>query len=117
MTDTLTGTPQEKEFAAAVRATPPGMAFTIGSGPTGKTCRGCSFWDHDGKPQYFALGGKYGGEIKPSPCAMYRRLSAGQEGTPVEHWNDACKYFQENPSPPPLRKKVGLYWHHIKEPK
>jgi len=42
----LTGTSREKEFAAAVRATPPGMAFTIGSGPAGKTCHQCAFWDH-----------------------------------------------------------------------
>ena len=100
----LTGTPQERDFAIAVANTPPGMAFTAGSGPQGKHCHACIFWEHK-EGDYFAPSGKHGGEIKPATCAKYRRLTAGQTGAPVEHWSDACKYFEENPTPPPFYKR------------
>jgi hypothetical protein len=105
----LTGTEAERNFEKAVANTPPGMAFTAGSGPKGATCHGCRFWNHgkDG-PQYFSGKGAHGGEIKPTPCAKYRSLTCGQTGAPVEHWNEACKYFEANPTPPPLRNKGGL---------
>ena len=99
----LTGTPEEKAFARAVAQTPPGMAFTIGSGPAGCTCHGCRYWEHQAN-DYFAPGGLHNGEIMPAICAKYRQLTAGQTGARVEHWNRACKYFEPNPTPPALRK-------------
>jgi hypothetical protein len=103
VTDRLTGTPQERSFAMEVKKTPPGMAFTAGSGPPGKTCHVCIFWGKGEEPKYFAAGGKYSAEIKPAACAKYRQLTAGTEGPPVEHWSEACKYFDPNPNPPKLR--------------
>ena len=100
----LTGTDQEREFAAGVAQTAPGMAFIAGSGPSGMTCHKCSFWGRGDEPEYFAIGGNHAGEIKPARCAKYRQLTAGQDGPPVEHWERACKYFEANPSPPPFRK-------------
>lgn len=101
----LTGTESERKFANAVANTPPGMAFTSGSGPHGATCRSCMFWEHDKVNGYFAVTGLHAGEIKPSICAKYRRLTAGQTGSPVEHWNDACKYFEKNETPPSLHRR------------
>jgi hypothetical protein len=108
MADTkLTGTDVERRLAADVAATPPGMAYVIGSGPEGKTCHQCLNWQHKDK-DYFAANGRYEAEIKPAPCAKFRQLCNGVQGPPVEHWNAACKYFDENPEPPPLRKKSIL---------
>lgn len=105
LTNYLTGTQQEKEFARAVGNTPPGMAFTSGSGPSGETCHKCAFWEHDKLNGYFAVTGLHSGEIKPSICAKYRRLSAGRTGAAVEHWNEACKYFEKNEAPPALHRR------------
>lgn len=101
----LTGTATERDFAKAVANTPPGMAFTSGSGPKGATCHACTFWEHDKENGYFSATGIHGGEIKPSICAKYRRLTAGHAGPPVEHWSEACKYFDRNPSPPALHRR------------
>jgi len=102
----LTGTRDEKTYALRVKSTPPGMAYIIGSGPSGATCHSCGFWEFDEDNGYYAKSGKKGGGLKPSTCAMYRRLTAGRTGPPVDHINAACKYYEKNLTSPDLYKQA-----------
>lgn len=87
------------------RQTYPGMAHFAGSGPTGKTCRGCLEWTGCGEQTgYYSKNGRHGGGLKPRPCAKYKSLM-DSIGPGVPHTAPACKYFNENQSPPSLTYK------------
>jgi hypothetical protein len=80
------------------RASHPGMAHFAGTGPRLKTCRECAFWAH--KPyDYRAKNGKFRGLILPATCNKYRQMTQ-QVGDKIPDDAAACKYFEENPSPP-----------------
>lgn len=75
-----------------------GMAHFAGTGPHLKTCRECLFWDH--QPfSYRSKNGKYSGQIKPACCKKYQQITS-QIGDAVPDEAAACKYFDENPTPP-----------------
>ena len=80
------------------RATHPGMAHFAGTGPALKTCRECLFWNHK-LYDYRAKGGKHRGLILPADCKKYRQMTQ-QVGAKIPDDAAACKYFDENTSPP-----------------
>jgi hypothetical protein len=63
-----------------------GQAFFGGTGPVGKTCGGCSFWD--GKPT-----------SRAAICLMHKRMRDGRAGPIVPRQAAACKYFEMRPEP------------------
>jgi hypothetical protein len=75
-----------------------GMAHFADTGPAGRTCRECRFWQHV-QYGYHSRVGKYHGLIKPSACAKYRAIT-GRAGAPVPDDAMACKYFEVNQSFP-----------------
>lgn len=90
-------------FERKRRSTYPGMAHFAGSGPDQATCRGCAFWTGCGAEDgYYAKTGKHGGTIKPRSCSKYRDMMRGDVGPGIPHDAAACKYFQENPTPPAI---------------
>ncbi len=54
--------------------TPPGMAFWVGTGPYGATCKGCTFYEG-------------------RRCLKYRRLT-GYRGKQFRAETPSCKYFE-----------------------
>lgn len=92
--DHLTAAPAD----AMARASYPGMAHFAGTGPRGKTCRECMFWEH-GPHDYRSKNGKYRGLIEPARCMRYRQITL-QEGQKVPDEAMACKYFDQNAEPP-----------------
>lgn len=92
--DHLTASPIDT-FA---RASHPGMAHFAGTGPRGKTCRECLFFNH-GPHDYRAKNGKHRGLIEPSTCGKYRAITMSL-GAKIPDDAQACKYFDENPTPP-----------------
>lgn len=94
LSDHLTASPVD----ALARASHPGMAHFAGTGPYGKTCRECLFFNH-GPHDYRAKGGKYRGLIEPATCGKYRAITLNV-GAKIPDDADACKYFDENPGPP-----------------
>ena len=88
----------ESPFDSAARATHPGMAHFAGSGPQFKTCRECIFWAHE-QFDYRSKNGKYSGLIKPARCKKYRALMH-EEGGQIPDDARACKYFEQNATPP-----------------
>lgn len=78
-----------------------GMAFWAGTGPDGKTCRGCTHWRADG---YMASSGL----LKDSICGKYKSMMHGAEGLGVPHYAKACKYFDETAEARPLEKPRGI---------
>ncbi len=86
--------------------TVPGMAHWAGSGPKGKTCRQCLFWDNCGAdPGYYAKTGKHHGSIKPRSCRKYQQMMNNIEGPAVPHTAAACKYFSPNDVSPQIMGK------------
>jgi hypothetical protein len=71
-----------------------GMAHFADTGPAGRTCRECQFWQHTSY-DYHSKAGKYHGLIKPSACAKYKAIT-GRVGAPVPDDAMACKYFEFN---------------------
>lgn len=61
----------------------PGMAYFAGTGPAGKICRGCAFW------QDLSEDGKWARER----CAKYRDLTH-RVGEKIPGGTKACKYFE-----------------------
>lgn len=94
ISDHLTHSPID----AAARSSFPGMAHFAGTGPRGSTCRECIFWNH-GPHDYRAKNGKYRGLIEPATCKKFRQVTL-QEGSKIPDEASACKYFDQNPSPP-----------------
>jgi hypothetical protein len=93
-------------FEQTRRSTYPGMAHFAGSGPVGKVCRECALWTGCGAQSgYYAKSGKFGGMLKPRPCAKHKEMMAGEVGPGVPHDARACKYFSQNETPPTLTQK------------
>lgn len=84
-------------FAKQRKETFSGMAFWAGTGPAGRSCRGCAHWRADG---YMASSGL----LKDSICGKYKALTHGTEGLRVPHYAKACKYFEEATEVRPLEK-------------
>lgn len=95
----------DPSFESKRQATHPGMAHFAGSGEPGKRCRECTLWTGcAGETGYYAKKGNYGGMIKPRACEKYRELMQGV-GPGVPHDAAACRFFVENPNPPPIYQK------------
>ena len=92
--DHLTASPVD----AFARASYPGMAHFAGTGPHGKTCRECLFFNH-GPHDYRAKNGKHRGLIEPATCGKYRAITLNV-GAKIPDDAQACKYFDENPEAP-----------------
>jgi hypothetical protein len=82
------------DLEAQIKATPDGMAHWAGSGPDNRSCRECNFFE--GRDYY-----ANGGGLKPAPCRKYQMLRNGRRGGRIPWYTKACKYFEENPYPPP----------------
>ncbi len=74
-------------------ATMPGMAHFALTGPEGKTCRECFFWQPqprapDFEPPILRNSGK-------RTCRQYKNLMRGKSGNAVPHDAPACRYFEQ----------------------
>ncbi len=86
---------------AAVSKTHPGMAHFAGTGPDRKSCRECSLWMPSG---YFAKSNKqHGPTLKLGGCRKYKELMK-KELKKVPHTAAACRWFDENEKPLPIRE-------------
>lgn len=103
MTDSVSAhlTEPDLAFAQQRAETKPGQAFWGGTGPAGKTCRGCARWEFDG---YMASSGL----LKDAPCGKYRALMHGQQGDRVPHFARACKYFEPGEEHPLHKPKTPV---------
>ena len=90
------------DLGRKIAMTPNGMAFWADTGPGNTTCRECIFFDHQNS--YYAKKGLGGGTLKPAKCKKYQHL-AQKSGGNVPHETRSCKYFEPNPSPPPVVSK------------
>jgi len=79
--------------------TPPGMAFWAGTGPAGRTCRECSFYQFNGYKS--KKGGITGGVLKLGICNKYLSMML-RAGSKVPHETPSCKYFELNKLVPPI---------------
>lgn len=79
----------DEQSERGIRDTKPGMAFWVGSGPSGKTCRGCKSFNSE---DTYASGYR-AGTPKPVPCAKYTHMM-GRKGPKIQHDYRACKYFE-----------------------
>lgn len=86
---------EEVEVARLATVTHKGMAHWAGSGPMGKTCRECAFWQTSGRWQ--------NDEPTPSKCARFFQLMH-QWGQTVPHRAYACRHFEQAEQPQPLRR-------------
>lgn len=89
------------EVERGMERTPDGMAYWLGTGPKGKTCRECIFFASD--KSYHSQSGKYGGQLKPAPCRKYKILAL-RAGPKIRATLASCKYFEASDNPPPLRR-------------
>lgn len=76
----------------------PGMAHLPGTGPKGSTCGDCVFRGY--YKQSYRNGVKKPMHVKG--CEMYKKLSGGIHGPPVQTWYRSCKYFE------PLQTEMRL---------
>lgn len=90
------------ELGRRIAATPDGMAFWSGTGPSNKTCRECAFFDH--QKSYYAKRGIGGGALKPAKCRKYAALAC-QNGGDIPHETRSCKYFEKAADVPPIVSK------------
>ena len=67
----------------------PGMVFFSGTGPTGKTCRGCIHWQCTAPPN----DPPWNRTIHY--CLKHAALMGGRRGPQVKGAEAACKYFEE----------------------
>lgn len=92
--------PDPASLNAALSATPAGMAWVMGSGPTGTTCGGCLRWAGRVKAEHHHKTGK----LKAAPCERYTQLMRRNVveivGEKVEPTNASCRDFEPNPEPP-----------------
>lgn len=91
-------TEPNKELGEKRRKTPPGMAFWAGTGPAGKTCRECKFWENQGWLTSCGL-------LKDAHCEKYTRMMNGNVGGRIPHFTVACKYFEAEAFPPSIEKR------------
>jgi hypothetical protein len=89
------------EVEAKINSTFPGMASFAGDTP-GKTCRECINFAHGNK--YSAKRGMSGGKLKDASCNKYRRMMQ-QTGPAFSPTAAACKFFEQNSTPPELYAK------------
>ncbi len=117
--------PQGEELAAMQAATVPGMAFWAGSGPAGRTCRECVHWcsgkvarRHTKRSAAVKHSGVKAGSLLDQKCNKFARLSYDKEGDAFNNATPACKYFEENATPPePLMVWKGKKgWQPIETP-
>jgi hypothetical protein len=85
-----------------IRRTFAGMAHFAGTGPAGKTCRECVFWNWSREGYYGQK--KFGGTLKPQRCLRYSQLSNGRQGETIPSNAQACKYFEPAPTERPLTR-------------
>jgi len=88
----------EDGFETAFRKTPSGMAHLYGTGPSGETCRTCGFFEFSG--HYSPNNGGKANMLKPGRCRRYKQIMK-RSGPPIKPNLAACKYFEQNPAPPP----------------
>ena len=79
--------------------TPEGMAHWAGTGPTGLTCRECSFYEFVGYKSN--RGSHRGGTLKNGSCNKYEVLIR-RRGPKIPFESAACKYFEPNKTPPAI---------------
>lgn len=82
------------EVDGQLRHTHEGMAHFARTGPDGRECRECINWLFK-KGDYHRSGTVTRGTLKPQPCAK----GTGQK---IPYYVSSCKYFEENPTPPPI---------------
>ncbi len=87
----------------AIRKTFGGMAHFAGTGPEGKTCRECRFWNYQ-RDGYHAKSGKHANMIKAQRCMRYTQMSQGKAGEAVPAQAMACKYFEAADQVRPLTR-------------
>lgn len=99
-------TKPNRELYEQMRRTPNGMAHWAGTGPAGKTCRECRFFEHGWR--YYAQGKFHDTELKPAPCAKYRAMMNGKRGGEIPNTTAACRHFEMEPDekriPPRIRR-------------
>lgn len=95
--------PRGGSWKQALSATVPGMAYFAKTGPDCAVCRQCKHWGGRKRVRDAE------GYLKPARCRRYRLMRRGQglppvrDGVPPE--TPACKYFQNHPRPPQLRRE------------
>lgn len=92
--DHLTSAPVD----ALARQSHPGQAHFAGTGPHGKTCRECVFWNHV-TYDYRSKSGKWRGLILPANCKKYQQITQ-KVGDKIPDDAAACKYFDQNSTVP-----------------
>jgi hypothetical protein len=95
--------PSKVDYSALARDTFPGMAHFAGTGPAGLSCRVCTNWSI-GSQDWYASGGKHGGAPKPRGCRAFSKFTMGRDGAKVPHDAKACKHFEQETNPTPLRR-------------
>lgn len=80
------------------RKTPDGMAHWAGTGPKGRSCRECIHYDADKRYRT--------GMLRPGRCKKYGAMMR-RKGPTFPHETQACKHFEANPAPPPIKKLKG----------
>jgi hypothetical protein len=92
----------QEPFASLTPRTFAGQAHFGDSGPPGRTCRECVFWQATWAwAATKALGS--GGTPKPARCSKFRTF-AMCEGKAVPFHASACKHFAASDNPQPLRR-------------
>lgn len=90
-------TEPDADLAEKRRRTKPGMAFWAGTGPAGKTCRGCKNWHSDGYLVASLL-------LKDSICDKFKSMMNGEAGPALPHYTISCKYFEPAEKERPISK-------------
>ena len=89
------------ELGRRASATPPGMAYLVGTGPAGATCGGCRFFMGATPKSGLRKGG-----LQPGRCREFIRMMMGKgySNAPVYHVppeTAACRHFEAKPEPAP----------------
>lgn len=88
----------QERFVAAAQQTHEGQAHFGGSGPLGRTCRECGFWQKTGS--FTAKGGP-----RALSCRKFQDLLfLTKAGPRVPHSAHACRFFSLTESPQPLER-------------
>lgn len=69
-------------------------------GVLNRSCRECLFWNKDAAPVYYASTST----LRPQRCAKAVSLMRISDIPKVPYHARGCKYFEENPNPPPLER-------------
>ncbi len=91
----------EDELSIKYKRSPRGMAHFTGTGPAGRKCWECTHWMLSG---YYSVGSKKAANsLRPGPCYKYKAM-VGRFGDAVPANTEACKFWEEHPNPPSLRR-------------